>query len=1035
MPRRLIPKKLINSAYDAIFGSSEPPRPRREPEVNETPETPSPEQAATDAPDRKARPPEEGAMPPDNDIIDPPPGERAVPEEHIDPAGEQPPTGGEAPADNTPNGGAGGQRAQPDVEGVEERIEGVTNHDVAPELLRGRASPQRNINQDFFEDESTRRVIDYYNRVEGVAEDVVERNRVSQEEMLSRTAGAEGIPESETADRIRRIIGSDIDDKWAPEDLVGAYQLLESMGADLQAKARQLAIKRQELGDLSAEDLADFHLDEMRFKALMETVSVRANEAGRMLKALQALDTEGSRSYAQNLSAIVGGGGGERKIGKRIEILAEAGEGNLEDIAARTRSTFGQKVWDQLIRVRYNFMLSSVRTHAANIAGSTGSLVFENLMVNPVRMINNRAELGIRYIANRTFGSRNLTPEERLPLSELIEQPLGTITAIGEAARVFGRVVRGDTQGMGKVYNELGMRMDRSFSTAESGIAGQALDMPTRVLEAEDAFFRAIHVNSRLDVLARREAVALGEDAAEAQRIYEDIRQNPPEHMRDDAMEYAAKLTFTNDPSAYGEFMRMVYRSMQEVQDNPLGRIILPFVRTPANLAGYALETTGLNTLTAPRKLVQDLTGKDAIARADALARLEIAAGLIFFFKEMWENGDITGDNPYNRSLQRAREAWGWRANSIRIGDSYYELNRIDPTGLVIGTVATVHDAIAMADEEDLPTVGVISVLSLASMITDRSMLAGLGDVIELAQASPGTTGRQVGRFTARQLSSFAVPNIIRDFREAADPYRRAQAVPRDVSGATYEAFRKSMANAIPGWSGELPPQVDATGRDMVHGGSAIFRAFSPVRRSDIIDDHVAIAWTITGTPVSRPNERLNVPGSPVEIDVLSLDGYDGWVYREYQKFIGEERSRVTEAVLDTQAWQDAVDTGDFGPNSIIAEALRDQIRKATRVGKLRFLKWAEGRTEFTPHVNGEPVRDPVQMEPIDLETIRGLSRLIKEQGPTEDVMETIKRYETLRYAPRRDVYGVPPELLPQGAEEMTRPQSRRPQTIDMPEF
>lgn len=932
-------------------------------------------------------------------------------------APETPPAGAEPPM-------AGAAIEMPPTQAaietpVEETIPGVAGYDVAPELLTGRAPPQRNINLDFFDDEETKRVIDYYNRREGVAgPDLEGRRPVPLEETSAKAVGGEGLTDEESLAKMRKILGADINAKWSPEDLVSVYRMLEVQGKQLHDLATELNMKRQTVGELSVEDLAKYQLYETRFVALTEIASTRAAEAGRMLNSLKALSTEGTREYARSLVDVVKGAGGKGNIEQRLGILAGTNPADLEAVSKAARDTWGAKTWDALMRVRYNMMLSSVRTHGANITGSISSGVYENLLINPARIVNNNVEYVARYMMHKTFGTTPMPAENRMLLSEMITRPFSTIMATREAARVFRDVARGDAIGFGKVYNEMGMRMDRVFSTKESGTAGKILDTPTRMLEAEDAFFRTIHVNAHIDMLARRQAVATGRTSKEVDEIYNQLRKNPTDGMKDQAYEYASKLTFTNDPSAYGELMRGIAHMGGALQDTKAGRLILPFVRTPTNLMGYTLETTGLNAATAPAKLYRDLMGPDPALRADALARIEIAAGMWLYFETLWDSGDLTGAAPSNYGLARAREAAGWRPNSIRVNGEYYELSRLDPFGLTLGVIATGHDLLAHSADNDKATVAAASVITIASMITDRSMLAGIGDLESLFQASPETVGKQTGKFIARQATSFITPGLLRDVREMTDPYRRANNTNPDVMGATADAFMNSMRNAVPGWSQNLPPQVDALGYDIVNNGAALWRGLVPIRKGQIEQDPVAAAWIGTNTPVSAPDPYIKVPGVNAQLDLLAVDNNEGWVYRKYQQLVGQNRVKFTQEVLRSKDWKEAVENGDYGPDSPAAEMVQKAVRLGKQAADLEMIKWLEDRTTYRPSVAGKPIDRELKLKTISRDELRELARRIKLERDSEDLRTTLEDTAIIRYTPKREIRGVAPELQPTVPEQ-----------------
>ena len=999
MARPPIPRKWLQNAYDRVFGRPEPEQP---PALERPPEQPT----VTEEP---MAPVERPTEPQQMDLLP----EEAAP----------PPTTDGTPLD--PNAGPASR-----LEGdVEQRIDDAASYDVAPELLRGRERPRRNINLDFFDDTQTRAVLDMYNQLHGVAgADTPGRRVVTHQEILDRTVGVGDVGEIEAIARMRKILAGDINEKWSPEDLLTSYRMLEQQGGEIQSLAAELAAKRREGATLSTEDLAEYQLLESRFVALMEIVSTRTAETGRMLNSLKALQTEGARDYARTLRDIVKTGGGESQVEGRILLMAEADPQDLEAVAKMSRDSFTAKTWDALIRVRYNFMLSSLRTHAANIAGSSSALLYETLLVNPLKVGINNMEYFGRAAAQYFFNRGGMAPEDRMLLSEVVSVPYHTIGSAQEAMAVAYRVAKGEALGHGKIMNEHGMRVDRVFSTETPSIGGFALDTPTRLIEAEDALFRTMHINSKIRQLAQRRAVTMGRTAEEVNEIYNQLVRNPPESFQREAYEYAAKHTFTNDPSVYGRLIGGVAEAASTFQDYPVGRVILPFVRTPANLTGYTIESLGLQGVVAPRLFLEQLTSSNPEVRADAMARATIAAGLFVMSSQWYEEGKITGMRPKNNGIARSREAAGWRANAVKIGDEYYELNRLDPVGLTLGALATVHDVMAYMGTDEQETAAVGAMITIASLITDRSMLSGFGELSDIFTASEYTGPRRAGVFAGRTAASFIVPSIVRDIRQMNDPYQRSQHTVDDVGGAAVDALFNAIVNAAPGWSEQLPPAVNAFGEDQMMGGDSLFRAFIPMNRQEVRDDPVGQAWIALGISNPTPGNKLKLPGILPEIDLLGMDGHRGWVYREYARTVQQERYRATQQFVNSSAFKRAVEDGDIGPNSDVALALQRVLTEAGNAGKLKFFRWLEGRTSFEPVVGGEPIGERINITPVDRRVLAEFDRALRGKEPSKETMEQIREHDALFFRPRRGVSGMPEELRLQREPETPRQPVQRPE-------
>ncbi len=868
--------------------------------------------------------------------------------------------------------------------------------------LHGRAPTRRNINLDFFADDSTKATIEYFNYRAGGFEEVPGRQVKPHAETIDLSITGAKDP-AELRERMNKIVGGSIDDKWETQDLVGIYSLMQKQGEELTAYAKELKAMKLSGAVPSTEDLAHYQLLATRFTALQEISSVRAAEAGRMLNSLQAVSKAGGTQYYRDLDNIVRGAGGESSIWANIDGVAAAGD-DLAKQAAAARGGIWAKVYQTALQVRYNMMLSSVRTHAANILGSVATGIWESVVVNPTKIGINNVEFAGRAMVHSVFGKGGMRAQDRIALSELISVPVTTVRSMRAAFANAKDVFNGEAMGHGKVYNELGI----STSGGGEGAIPRALQIPTRLLEAEDAFFRSTYFNSKLSQLAKREALLKAEVDDDVSRLYQQYMDSPPPAMMDEALEYAGKLTFTNDPSAYGSFLGTFAKTMSTIQDHPVGRLVLPFVRTPVNLFGYALEQGGVGKLIAPKKLFAELQNPET--RADAEARIAIAAGLYYYLKDYWDEGKITGASPDNYGVLRARQTAGWRENAIRLGDEYYQLNRLDPLGLILAGYATTYSATEHTTVEDTPTAIVAAIAEVASMLSDRSVLSGLGDLERVFQASEGSVGKQFGKQIARMATSFIIPALARDFREGKDAYRRSLEVPDKFGPAVWASINKTVRNAWPGASEGLPPQVDAFGDDMLNIGGWAWRGLVPIKRAEIKQDPVAVALIATATPMNKPAYLIGLPNGP-KIDLLAIDGGEGWVYRAYQQDIGRARYQAIQKLVKTAGWQNEVDKDAISPDSVAGDMVRKVVRDARRIASLAFIKKMSGKTSFTPTVAGEQVAGTIQLAyPVSLDQYKVITNQLRREGPTDANLEAVRDLG-MKYKHKPTQKGLPPEM------------------------
>ena len=114
---------------------------------------------------------------------------------------------------------------------------------------------------------------------------------------------------------------------------------------------------------------------------------------------------------------------------------------------------------------------------------------------------------------------------------------------------------------------------------------GSILRTPLRLLSGFDEYFKAVGYEQGIYKLAYRDttrATKAGDNTFNTQM--RDFINNPPEEAVKEASELAETLTFTNRPGKMAENMSNF------VRDHPSLRAFVPFVRTPANIIGFAMD-------------------------------------------------------------------------------------------------------------------------------------------------------------------------------------------------------------------------------------------------------------------------------------------------------------------------------------------------------------------------------------------------------------------------------------------------------------
>ena len=815
-----------------------------------------------------------------------------------------------------------------------------------PESVGGTTRPLPNVK--YYQDANTRKILDLYQGRQAA------REPVTWEQTKARAEEAESL----LALRVKNV-----DSGWTAAELQALRNQLTLQAGAVRKLDESLMRKINADIPPSPEELAEFEMKVQQLNATHAMVSGVSSEVGRALNILRSFaEPKAEAEYYASVSRVIDEGGGPDVILEKIKHINAAGRNTGKIIDAAKESAF-EKFWNGVLKMRYNNMLSSVRTHGANVLGSAIAGVWEAGVINTLARGINVAERGIR-VATRQ--GKWLQEDDISGYILLNPEQLGLIRQTGKAWSLakdmaLGREVPPGSF-KGKFINEMGMRY-KPHERPEGVIANvtQLGGVPTRLLEAEDAFFRTIYYQGKLEGLVRTRALAqAGDDQERYATLYSRWMEDPPEDLRTKAKEFSEKLTFTNDPNIYGKILGKLGKAVAGFQNVPyIGRLILPFVKTPVNLFNYTLQQTGFGQMLNATQTMRDIAGSDARVRAEALSRIAASVGLFFLAKEMWEDGTITGIGSTNPRYAKLMEGTGWKPNAMRVGDEYVELRRLDPMGLTFGLLASMHDVFHDPDMSELDKLSALGggFLQLADLMMDRGYMSGLSDVFDAVSSARGGI-KKVQALASSTALSIVTPNILRDFREMFDPVQRTMDFdPRErvtIGGEVRDAdmsdrIYKQWLNAMPVASKSLPPRVDWKGDPLEKQGWAVLRGLLPISITTIDTPRTTKALINNQVIPSYVKSSLVIPnsGSFFTVPLLALDDGKGDIYAYYQQLVGEHREKAVEGVLKGGAYGLAVRQGRYGTRDTEAgQLLSDALREATATAKKEMLRNLQfGRT------------------------------------------------------------------------------------------
>jgi ribosomal protein S18 acetylase RimI-like enzyme len=639
------------------------------------------------------------------------------------------------------------------------------------------------------------------------------------------------------------------------EQSVAARQLWAASGSKLSEVAKEAATNPSEANLFAFRKMLATHY------AIQNEVIAARTETARALASWR-IPAGGSAERFRDISQAIEANGGAavtRDMADRVAKLANAGMYQELDtfvqrgVLARTGDAM-QEAWIM-------GLLSGPKTHIVNVM-SNAAVVF-------MQMYERKVASTVSNILGNSGG---------VQAGEAMTQWFGLTQSFKDGLRYAAKAAKTGETGFGMNKIELPQTAaitSDAFNLSSQTWAGRAVDglgniirIPGRALAAQDEFFKTIGYRMELNAQALRQAAGevhsglIPADGLKA-RVAE-LLENPPENLRMSAVDQALYQTFTNSPGKLAQ-------SLQSLKAQyPALTVILPFVRTPANILKFTFERTPLAPLMASVRA--DLSAGGARQEL-ALARLSTGTALMMVAADMAMSGIVSGSGPKDTRERQALERTGWQRNSIKIGERWYAYNRLDPAGSLLGLAAEMVEILNNSEDEDTEeSVGeaaVAAVASISATVMSKTYLSGLADLFE-AISDPK---RYTESFVQRLVGS-TVPAIVGEAARAADPYGR-------------EVFNMldAIKRRVPGLSDDLPLRRDLWGRPVSHqsGLGWAYDVFSPIYTKPARNEPIDEEMLRLGKAVSMPSKKATFQG--VNID---LNAYPG-AYSRYVELAGNE--------------------------------------------------------------------------------------------------------------------------------------------------
>ena len=423
-------------------------------------------------------------------------------------------------------------------------------------------------------------------------------------------------------------------------------------------------------------------------------------------------------------------------------------------------------------------------------------------------------------------------------------------------------------------------RMSNEAPAVLPGMLGKITSFPTRLISAQDGYFRAISTQAHLYGSGIAKSIEQGGNLSWADHITRGstMAANPSDAMRFDAEQRANKALLLSDnpltnflergkqikqvrtdaikqgivdraqnvftkadqalqadptnpqlKAARETASKTLWKAQQNIgAPDPVDRaltavidLFTPIIRVPANsLMSRVIARSPLSFVDPETRAMFQAGGRQADI---ALARTLTGTMKLAMY---WAAADVAG-NAFTSSKRTEKEAVGWRPNSVKESDGTYSdgnqlaasINPFDKHNSTATMVADIREASEKGANGGMT--GTALQAAGTRVMTDMFNEVWMGDLSKAAgmfSENPSEQGSSIQNGLGRMAAATAVPQAIAQFRGMSDPYQRDVS----ASGNPLQAVGNMIENRIPGMSQNLPMKYSVYGDPMVTGSSII---------------------------------------------------------------------------------------------------------------------------------------------------------------------------------------------------------------------
>lgn len=680
-------------------------------------------------------------------------------------------------------------------------------------------------------------------------------------------------------------------------DLAAQSMAVEAMAQraafDVRAAATELARKGNEA---TPEDAAKVAAGIEQLALLHAVDQGNGAEIARALNSRKAAKERGA--LANSLGDILAQYGEDPHVLARMVL----GLHTTAELGKFAREASKATTWEKIIEAWKASILSGPLTQVANAIGNTTFIAMRPLVDMTAVALS------------RVTGAERVAAVE--PFSRIFGNLQGVKDALIEAGAAMNLAYgEGGFKGLAKqiaVGNESGLQKSEQFRKAIEGVTGDVIRLPFRALSLADDFFKIVNAQGEKYALATRQATKEGFNLStrEFRERVADLVQND-EGIAAKADAAAVRFTFNSPLGEKGQ-------AVQNLVKKANLQLLVPFIRTPANLFKEMIRLTPLAPVIGEWRAAFQAGGAE---RAKAVSEMAMGTAISSVVASYVLDGSISGQGSPDPNVRRVAEAAGKQPYSIKIGDTWYSYQRLQPVGTLMGMAADLTEVWQHVTEDEGNKAATMLSVAFANAVTQQTFLAGVTSIVQVL-ADP----QRYGPRFVQQYAGSVVPSIVAQPTAMIDPLQR------EIGGIV-----DAVKARVPGLRGEVEAKINPmTGEPMP--AKQRLGEVAPITQVQESDDKVLseAARLRVGVAKAPKNIEVSTAGLSKQIGAVELTPEQRTLFASVSGKIAHD---TLSKIVSSPSW-------DTVPDLIQKKIYATVITDARKMGEMQAMPASQRLTE-----------------------------------------------------------------------------------------